>query len=152
MIRLIKHTRPDVLAKNAESWKNELMAYVRRHEEVPDAIKNRYNNDDIANVIRCILKEFVYYKYIERAERERREKFNTIAGWKVINPVYNYFYDEWRCKYQGGYPGAPHDRLDRYYRAKKAVESYAAEHVNELVGKSIEELQTLYKKIFRETD
>ena len=111
-----------------------------------------YDSDDIARTIRCILSEYVYYKYIERQARENRERIESLLHYKIVNPVYDYFYDEWRCKYQGGYPGAPHDRLDRYYRAKKAVESYAAEHVNELVGKSTEELQTLYKKIFRETD
>ena len=112
----------------------------------------RYDSNDIANVIRCILKEFVYYKYIEKAERERREKFNAIAGWKVLNPVYNYFYDEWRCKYQGGYPGAPHSRIDRYHRAEKAVKDYVQEHADELFGKSAEELQAIYRRIFRETE
>ena len=53
MIRLIKHAKPDVLARNAESWTNELMAYVRRNEAVPDAIKNRYNNEDIKTVLKA---------------------------------------------------------------------------------------------------
>jgi len=106
----------------------------------------RYNSDDIANVIRCILKEFVYYKYIERAERERREKFNTIAGWKVINPVYNYFYEKWDCWHRMEY----NDSLRKaYYAGKKAVEEYAKENAEELFGKSVEELQTIYKQVFR---
>lgn len=112
----------------------------------------RYNSDDIANVIRCILKEFVYYKYIERAEREHKEKIAALLHWKIVNPVYNKFYDLWRCKYDGGYPGAPHDRIDRYHRAEKAVKGYVAEHVDELTGKSAEELQKIYSDIFRNTD
>jgi hypothetical protein len=112
----------------------------------------RYDSTDIANVIRCILKEFVYYKYIERAERERREKVAALLHWKIYNPVCNQFYDEWRCKYDGGYPGAPHSRIDRYHRAEKAVKGYVQEHADELFGKSAEELQAIYRKIFRETD
>lgn len=112
----------------------------------------RYDADDVANVIRCILKEFVYYKYIERAERERREKVAALLHWKIYNPVCNHFYDEWRCKYDGGYPGAPHSRIDRYHRAEKAVKDYVQEHADELFGKSAEELQAIYRKIFRETE
>ena len=112
----------------------------------------RYDADDIANVIRCILKEFVYYKYIERAERERREKVAALLHWKIYNPVCNHFYDEWRCKYDGGYPGAPHSRIDHYHRAEKAVKDYVQEHADELFGKSAEELQAIYRKIFRETE
>jgi hypothetical protein len=94
----------------------------------------------------------VYYKYIEREEREKKEKIASLLHWQIVNPVYNHFYEEWRCKYQGGYPGAPHDRLDRYRRAKKAVEDYATEHVDELTGKPTEELQSIYTNIFRNTD
>jgi hypothetical protein len=112
----------------------------------------RYDADDIANVIRCILKEFVYYKYIERAERERKEKIAKVLHYKIYNPVCNQFYDEWRCKYDGGYPGAPHDRIDRYYRAKEAVKEYVEQHIDELDGKTPEELQAIYRKIFRDTD
>lgn len=106
----------------------------------------RYDSNDIANVIRCILKEFVYYKYIEKTERERKEKFNTIAGWRVLNPVYNHFYEKWDCWHRMEY----NDRLRKaYYAGKKAVEEYAKEHADELFGKSVEELQTIYKQVFR---
>ena len=111
-----------------------------------------YNSEDIANVIRCILKEFVYYKYIERAERERREKVAALLHYRIYNPVANQFYGEWRCKYDGGYPGAPHSRIDRYHRAENAVKDYVQEHADELFGKSTEELQDIYRKIFRETE
>jgi hypothetical protein len=36
-----------------------------------------------------------------------------------------------------------------YYAGKKAVEEYAKENVEELFGKSVEELQTIYKQVFR---
>ena len=112
----------------------------------------KYDSTDIANVIRCILKEFVYYKYIERAEREHKEKIAALLHWKIANPVYNKFYDEWRCKYEMGGWNSSTPRTDRYHRAKKAVENYVAEHVDELTGKSAEELQKIYSDIFRNTD
>ena len=105
-----------------------------------------YNSEDVADVIRCILKEFVYYKYIERAERERKEKLASIAGWKVVNPVHNYFYKKWDCWHRMEH----NDSLRKaYYAGEKAVEEYAKEHVDELYGKSVEELQTIYKEVFR---
>lgn len=111
-----------------------------------------YDADEIAGVIRCILKEFVYYKYIERAERERREKVAALLHWKIYNPVCNHFYDEWRCKYESGGVFRSTPRLDRYYRAKNAVKDYVQEHADELFGKSAEELQAIYRRIFRETE
>ena len=110
-----------------------------------------YDSADIANVIRCILKEFVYYKYIERAERERREKVAALLHWKIYNPVCNHFYDEWRCKFEDSWRGST-PRTDRYHRAEKAVKNYVQEHADELFGKSAEELQAIYRRIFRETE
>lgn len=111
-----------------------------------------YNADDIARTIRCILMEYVYWKYIEKDERERKEKVNKLLHYKIFNPVLNKFYEDWGCKYQGGYPGAPHDRIDRYHRAEKAVKSYVEVHADELMGKSVDELQGIYKDIFRMTE
>lgn len=111
-----------------------------------------YSMEDVSRTLRCILKEFVYYKYIEREERERKEKISALLHWKIVNPVYNKFYDEWRCKYEMGGWNSRTPRTDRYHRAKKAVETYVTEHVDELTGKSAEELQEIYTKIFRNTD
>ena len=111
-----------------------------------------YSMEDVSRTLRCILKEFVYYKYIERAEREHKEKIAALLHWKIVNPVYNKFYDEWRCKYEMGGWNSSTPRTNRYHRAKKAVESYATEHVDELTGKSAEELQKIYSDIFRNTD
>jgi hypothetical protein len=111
-----------------------------------------YDADEIADVIRCILKEFVYYKYIERAERERKERIAKVLHWKIYNPVCNQFYDEWRCKYEGYGFNCSTPRTDRYHRAEKAVKEYVEQHIDELDGKTTEELQAIYRKIFRDTD
>lgn len=111
-----------------------------------------YSMEDVSRTLRCILKEFVYYKYIERAEREHKEKIAALLHWEIVNPVYNKFYGEWRCKYEMGGWNTRTPNTDRYHRAKKAVEGYAAEHVDELTGMSAEELQKIYSDIFRNTD
>ena len=111
-----------------------------------------YSMEDVSRTLRCILKEFVYYKYIERAEREHKEKIAALLHWKIVNPVYNKFYDLWRCKYECGGCFRDTPNTNRYHRAKKAVEGYATEHVDELTGMSAEELQKIYSDIFRNTD
>lgn len=107
-----------------------------------------YSSKDIARTIRCILSEYVYYKWIEKDEREARKKVDALLHYTVLNPVLNYYYEAWRCKFQGGYPGAPHDKLDRYHAGEQAVKDYVKTHVAELTGKSTEELQAIYKKVF----
>ena len=105
-----------------------------------------YDSDDIADVIRCILSEYVYYTDIEKAERERAQKFDTIAGWRVVNPVYNYFYEKWDCWHRMEYNT---NLRNAYYAGKKAVEEYAKEHAEELYDKPVEELYTIYKQVFQ---
>jgi hypothetical protein len=109
-----------------------------------------YHTDDVARVIRGIIAEYVYWKYIEKAERERKERIAKVLDWRIYNPVCNQFYDEWRCKYEsGGWRDTPN--TDRYHRAEKAVKEYVEQHIDELAGKSVEELQAIYRRIFRET-
>lgn len=104
-----------------------------------------YDSDGIADVIRCILSEYVYYTDIEKAERKRVQKFDTIAGWRVVNPVYNYFYEKWDCWHRMKYNTNLHNA---YNAGKKAVEEYAKKHTEELYDKPVEELQTIYKQVF----
>ena len=111
-----------------------------------------YDSSDIARTIRCILEDYIYWKYIEKDERERSENIRKVL-YEIggFNEVCNYFYDEWRCKYEGFGPWKT-PRTDRYHRAEKAVKAYVEEHIDELMGKTRGELQTIYKRIFRETD
>ena len=112
-----------------------------------------YNSEDIANVIRCILKEYVYWKYIEKDERERAERIRkTLYEVGRYGHICDEFYTDWRCRYEGFGFMSPTPRTDRYHRAKKAVENYFTEHIDELYGKPADELQALIRKIFRNTD
>ena len=108
-----------------------------------------YNAHNIANVIRCILSEYVYYKYIEKDERERAERIRKTLCEGKYGHICDEFYTDWRCWYEDCFH---RPRTDRYYRAKNAVENYFTEHIDELYGKPADELQTLIRKIFRETD
>ena len=104
-----------------------------------------YDASSVARVVRCILAEYVYYKWIEKDAREAQAKIDALLHHKVVNPVYNHFYDEWDCWHRMEYNK---DLRDRYYGGKKAVEEYAKAHVAELTGKSVEEIQAIYKQVF----
>lgn len=111
----------------------------------------RYNADEVANVIRCILAEYIYYTYIEKGEREQAQRIAKLLNYKVVNPVFDYFYDYLRL---GNLPfsyATTTRQYNQYFNGKKAVEKYANEHVNELEGKTDEELIAIYKKVFRES-
>lgn len=47
MIKLAKTDEPDILNKNKAQWTKELMSYVQRGEKIPDAIKNKYNQEEV---------------------------------------------------------------------------------------------------------
>lgn len=112
-----------------------------------------YTASEIASVIRCILAEYVYYKYIEKDERERAERIRkTLYEVGRYGHICDEFYTDWRCRYEGFGFMSPTPRTDRYYRAKNAVETYFTEHIDEIYDKPADELQALIRKIFRETD
>ena len=104
-----------------------------------------YAASDIAAVVRCILAEYVYYKWIEKEEREAQAKIDELLHYSVVNPVLNHYYEKWDCWHRMEYNK---DLRDRYNGGKKAIEEYAKAHVAELSGKSTEELQAIYKKVF----
>jgi len=108
-----------------------------------------YNSEDIVRTLRCILMEYVYWKYIERAEREKEKKLAAIAGWQIINPVVDYFYKNMRLDNLPFSYATTTPRYNQYCKGKKALEEYPKEHFDELYGKSVEELQAIYKQVFR---
>jgi hypothetical protein len=108
----------------------------------------KYDGTDIANVIRCILAEYVYYTEVEKAAREEQERLNSILHHSIVNPVYDYFYDSYRL---GNLPfsyASSTPAYKRYCEGKRAVAEYAKNNLNTLYGKSKEELQTIYRKVF----
>jgi len=110
----------------------------------------RYDADEVADVIRCILAEYVYYTYIEKADREQAQRIAKLLNYKVVNPVCDYFYKELRLSNLPFSYATTTPRYKQYCNGKEAIENYAKEHVNDLEGKTEEELITIYKKVFRE--
>lgn len=51
MIKLSKTSKPNILVQNADAWTNELMSYINRGVNVPDAVKNRYNDIDVKRAL-----------------------------------------------------------------------------------------------------
>ena len=106
-----------------------------------------YDSDEVVEVIRCILAEYVWW-HIETPKRERGKMLASITHWSIVNPVANYFYDELRLKYVPTHVSSP--KRDAYYRGQKAMQKYAEEHLDELFGKPKEELIAIYKRVFRD--
>lgn len=111
----------------------------------------RYDADEVANVIRCILAEYIYYTYIEKGEREQAQRIAKLLNYKVVNPVCDYFYKDLRLSNLPFSYATTTPRYKQYCNGKKAIENYAKEHVNDLEGKTEEELIAIYKKVFRES-
>lgn len=126
----------DLLTSTETGWVDSRLGHVS------------YFMKDKAEAVRAILSEYVYYKYLEVDEREHARKISELTHYSILNPILNHYYEEWRCKYQGGYPGAPHDRLDRYHRCDNALRDYIKTHVDELYGKSKEELSKIYRSVW----
>ena len=52
MIRLQKIEIPLSLQEHKDQWTTELMEYVNRGEKVPDNIKNKYNQEDVKELLK----------------------------------------------------------------------------------------------------
>lgn len=52
MRKLTKGAKPNILIQKASLWTSELMGYIRRGEEVPKIIKERYNHQEIKDALK----------------------------------------------------------------------------------------------------
>lgn len=52
MIKLNKLAEPNILLHNRVRWTSDLMSYVDRGEKVPDSVKNKYNQNEIKEVLK----------------------------------------------------------------------------------------------------
>ena len=110
MIKLTKTPKPDILVRNADSWTNDLMSYVKRGVDAPDTVKNKYNQPDIKDALKqethgkCMYCEgfigAVSYPHIEhfRPKAQYPEKTfeweNLGLGCQVCNTNKNDVFDE----------------------------------------------------------
>lgn len=89
MIRIDKQSEPSILRNNKVTWTNELMGYIRRDEEVPASLKNRYNHDEVKTTLKneCYYKcmycestvSHVAYEHIEHIRPKAKNKFPELT-------------------------------------------------------------------------
>ena len=106
-----------------------------------------YSGEKIAKVIRCILKEYIYYKYIEKDEREKKGRIDKVLHYSIVNPVVNHFYAMLGPRHVS--LSWNEDNRRKYMAGQEAIKTYAAEHYMELEKKSKEEIQSIYKEVFK---
>lgn len=61
MIKLDKGPKPASLEANDTAWRDELLGYLERGEQVPENLKRRYNNSDVKNALRTECNEKCMY-------------------------------------------------------------------------------------------
>lgn len=105
-----------------------------------------YSKEDKVRVLRSILEEYIYYKYLEKEEREKAEEVSKLLHYSILNPVLNKFYKELAPRHIC--LSWDEDNKRKYYGGQDAVKTYVAENYKALKGKSTEELQAIYTKIF----
>jgi hypothetical protein len=112
-----------------------------------------YNSDDIVNVIRDILKEYVYYTYIEKNERERRKLKECVCK-RGVNPLIDKYFDKWKLGHMVGSPISKYTSNDSltkykgYYNGKDALKRYVEGNLDALVGLSDEELAKVLNEVW----
>lgn len=113
-----------------------------------------YNSNDIVNVIRAILKEYVNYTYIEKDARERRKLKESVCV-RGINPLIDKYYDKWDLKYMAGKPisrYASNDSITRYkgyYNGKDVLKQYVEDNLDSLVGLPDAELVKVLDEVWK---
>lgn len=124
----------DLLVGTGKGWVESRLGYTS------------YYANDKANVVRSILSEYVYYKYLEVDEREVARKVAELMHYSIWNPIANHYYELWRTKYIPSHESSP--VRDRYNRCSDALKEYIREHVDELYGKPKEELTEIYHQVW----
>lgn len=112
-----------------------------------------YDERDKAKVMRSILKEYLYYAFIEKADRLLQKKVSKLMDWRIVNPILNYYYDYYKLRYSS----SPYNRYTSdstiindkaYHYASNHLNEYVRANVKELSKKNTDELTKLYKTEF----
>ena len=106
-----------------------------------------YSEEKRVEVMRSFLLEYVYYTDIEREERELKEKIAGLLHYSIVNPVLNGFFEELRLWYVPTHVKSA--KRDGYYRGSRAITEYVNNNYKDLFGLSTEELQAIYRRVFR---
>ena len=109
-----------------------------------------YKEGDKADVMRSILLECVYQQFNDEVLREKL--IEKITHYSIINPVLNHFYKLWDLWHREISKYSSRDTVVKnkgYHYAERKIKEYARENVLDLVGKTNEELQEIYKEVFQ---
>ena len=96
-----------------------------------------------AECIRAILKEYVRIKFLDKERIAKQKRFEELTHWEIMNPVTDEIYD--RVGYNAFDGKNP--RYKAYCKAKKELEQYISDNVENLYGKTKEELQKIYLEV-----
>lgn len=109
-----------------------------------------YSYDERAEVMRSIVIDYIYWKVIDREKIERAEKIEKLKDYRIINPILNKFYNDNRLKYKTHLYmyGRECVEYDAYTKGKKDLDAYIVSNVDNLDGKTNEELTSIYTEVF----
>lgn len=89
MVKINKKPEPVILRVNKVNWTNELLGFINRNEKVPSTVSNRYNQDEVKQLLRtevnnkCMYCEssvaHVSYEHIEHIKPKAKTKFPALT-------------------------------------------------------------------------
>ena len=109
-----------------------------------------YSYKERAEVMRSIVIDYIYWKVIDRDEIERAEKIKKLKDYRIINPILNKFYNDYRLKYKTYLYmyGKECVEYEAYKKGEKDLNAYIVSNVDNLEGKTGEELASIYTEVF----
>jgi hypothetical protein len=109
-----------------------------------------YSYDERAEVMRSIVIDYIYWKVIDREKIERAEKIEKLKDYRIVNPILNKFYNDNRLGYKTHLYmyGKECVEYDAYTKGKKDLDAYIVSNVDNLDGKTNEELTSIYTEVF----
>ena len=108
-----------------------------------------YKEGQKAEVMRSILLECVYQQFCDEVQREKI--VSKLSHYSIINPVLDYFYRKWDLWHRQISRYSSNEDIIKnkaYHNGEKKIKEYIKENAEQLIGKTNEELQDIYKKVF----
>ena len=111
----------------------------------------RFDPDETASAIRHLLKEFVRRSWTDKAKIDRQKLVQQLQdNHQVKNSVTNEYYRRYHMSCDLSRYSSKTDVAAylAYFEAQEKLRAYIDEHAEELIGKTDEELKTIYSQVF----